>query len=295
MSAYLTSRIAKNITAATFAVAAIGIAGAVPANADTRTNCSGYTIVDNPAEHEPQHAPVHHGQIALSISRTGAPLVIGSAWEFTMNEYNGTGAAYRNVAPSPDFMGWTEVAPNRLGGMTPKNTHLQALVDGAWRNVPLATGCDPAISVNSTMLNHPLAAGAHWSTRFRLTVDASVTPKLASFQFLQGAAADGAWFWTSAGPDVKIVRPAVRPTSTPSTSSSRPATPGHETTPGTNPGHSGSTSGAATGTSGASSDPQLARTGTTGSAAVAAAGAGLLALGGLACAFAVRLHGGRRS
>ncbi|MFC1439408.1 hypothetical protein ABUW04_14185 [Streptacidiphilus sp. N1-10] len=311
MSAYLSSRIAKNITAVAVVAAALGVAGAGAAQA--QTNCGGDTvIVDRPGAHPVKNAPVHHGGISLGYSAPIAPMTVGSPWEFTLSEYNGTGAGYRNVAVEPSFMGWVSVGGDRLGGMTPANTHLQALIGGVWKNVPLATGCDPAMGINSTVVDHPLAAGAHWSQKFRLTVDPGVAAQLTSFDFLDAVIADGSDQFVKPSGDngdpIAVTRPAASSTSTSTPSASVTATHSAGASPTSSASASAKASAPATtapattapvttpaSTSPATGAPQLARTGaSTPTTPLAALGAGLLALGGLVVTLSLRLRRGRR-
>ncbi|MDH6112063.1 hypothetical protein P3T36_004960 [Kitasatospora sp. MAP12-15] len=222
MHAYLSSRFVKSIAVVAAALAVAGVTAGTAA-ADGHTNCTGQTVVDRPGEHAVKDAPAHHGDIMLGYEASITPPAVGQPWQFTLDEWNGTGADYQNVAVIPSFFGWTEVSQGRLGGMTPQNTHLTALVNGAWRNVPLQTGCDPAMSINSTLADHSLAAGARWRQSFRLTVDADVTPKLTSFQFTDAVIADGTFQYLksdAASATIKVVRPAA---STPATQ--RPTAP----------------------------------------------------------------------
>ncbi|MDH6136299.1 hypothetical protein P3T37_005719 [Kitasatospora sp. MAA4] len=224
MRTHLSSRFAKNITVA---VAALVVAGATAgtAAADDQPNCTGQTIYDRPGEHPVANAPTHHGTISMGLLTSNMALTIGKPWEFTLDEYNGTGADYRNVAVTPSFFGWTEVADRRLGGMTTQNTHLQTLVNGRWKNVPMQTGCDPTLSPNSTLVDHALPAGAHWKQTFRVTVDAGVTSKLTSFQFFNSAFADGTPQDLGQLTVVKIIRPAAVAVPAAPSTPTKPTTP----------------------------------------------------------------------
>lgn len=235
MRAYLSSRFVKNVAVVTAALAVAG--GTAGTAAADQGNCTGQSVVDRPGRHPVKDAPVHRGGITLGYESPGpgTPLTVGRPWEFTLSEYNATGADYRNIAVDLFILGWTEVGPGRLGGMTPQNTHLEARINGVWKNVPLKTGCDPALAINSTLVDHSLAAGARWEQTFRLTVDASVSPKLTSFQFGDAVTADGTWQYLKSDGVVQatydIARPAATAPRPAATEVPAPAVPAAAATP----------------------------------------------------------------
>ncbi|WBP87752.1 hypothetical protein [Kitasatospora cathayae] len=228
MRTYLSSRFMKNMAVVTAALAvAGGTAGTAVAD---QSDCTGRSVVDRPGQHPVKDAPAHHGDITLSYDHPGTPLTVGQPWEFTLDEYNGTGADYQNIAVDLSILGWTEVSPGRLGGMTSQNTHLEALINGVWKNVPLQTGCDPALAINSTLVDHSLAAGARWKQTFRLTVDASVSPELTSFLFGDSVTADGKWQYLNSDGAAQAKYDIARPAATVPRPAA-PATPAAAATP----------------------------------------------------------------
>ncbi|MGW4645399.1 hypothetical protein [Kitasatospora sp. NPDC004289] len=153
----------------------------------------------------------------LFVGNTPKKITAGGAKvEFTLSLHNGTGSAYKRIAPhlalwnpqsgfGDDVAGLSK-AELRQVHLRPQDITVEAKVNGQWKNLPLRRGCDPLLNADTSALNGPLADGQSKQFTFRIGLKSSAPAVQKSFHLYAA--------------DLPTTVTVVRPTTPP-----KPATP----------------------------------------------------------------------
>ncbi|MFJ8040079.1 hypothetical protein ACIRBX_06120 [Kitasatospora sp. NPDC096147] len=213
------------------------------------TATTAWACGDQPAPAATEQPWEHHGTDTSSAFIPQLPdriTVGGPKVEFGVEMYNGTGEAYRSIAPRVSLWNPQSADSANAGkpvNLRPQDITLEAMVGGRWTNLPLKQSCDPALNADVTALRGPLEDGRANRTLFRIGLKNSTPAVQKSLEIHIGVGAKPLTLTmarpapsaapATAAPATKpAAKPAAKPAKVPAEApKSTPSAPAPATTP----------------------------------------------------------------
>lgn len=185
MRASVINRFTKIVPLAAVAALTTGLT-VIPAS--TAWACGDASAPATSETNEPDHGS-HPGVAFLNDPKATSITAGGPKVEIGVQIANFTGAPYKAIAPS---IGLYNPQSSDSGedlktvNLRIEDLTVEALKDGAWKSLKVHHGCDPALRVDTSVLNAPLADGRAQRYVFRIGLSAKAPKEQKSFDVYLG-------------------------------------------------------------------------------------------------------------